>query len=157
MIYDGLLPRHRRVPHYLHGLSVMSDASSVIRRENSEMGSSMTVAIIDVTKSTVKAGNKPPNSLHACLPACPRVIEMGWTGKAGYYARERERERERRREEGGIGEAFMGKMDDGRRRGDDGGKRRGVYTRHNGGQRQRPYYEMRRRRGRSRRVSGRKR
>ena len=21
---------------------------------------------------------------------CPRVIEMGWTGKAGYYARERE-------------------------------------------------------------------
>ena len=91
MIYDGLLPRHRRVPHYLHGLSVMSDASSVIRRENSEMGSSMTVAIIDVTKSTVKAGNKPPNSLHACLPACPRVIEMGWTGKAGYYAREMER------------------------------------------------------------------
>ena len=100
MIYDGLLPRHRRVPHYLHGLSVMSDASSVIRRENSEMGSSMTVAIIDVTKSTVKAGNKPPNSLHACLPACPRVIEMGWTGKAGYYARERERERDEGRKVG---------------------------------------------------------
>ena len=52
---------------------------------------------------------------------------MGWTGKAGYYARERERGAG----EDGDGEAFMGKMDDGRTDGEkraDEKRRRGGNT-----------------------------
>ena len=86
MIYDGLhrhRSRHRRITYTVFQFQRRSRGTSAGRSGERRKRSSSQIYCENRTVSEPPA--RPPRGR---LLGCPRVIEMGRTGKAGYYARE---------------------------------------------------------------------